>query len=53
MQSFENLEEERHFREKLNQISNIQQTRKPFEKQIYLASNAEKTAIFNDKIFKS
>ena len=53
MESFERLEDERQFREKLNQTSYSPPTRKPFEKQIYLASNDDKTAFFNDKIFKS
>ena len=53
MESFERLEDERQFREKLNQTSYSPPTRKPYEKQIYLASNDDKTAIFNDKIFKS
>ena len=53
MESFERLEDERQFREKLNQTSYSPPTRKPFEKQIYLALNDEKKTIFNDKIFKS
>ena len=53
MESFERLEDERQFREKLNQTSYSPPKRKPFEKHIYLASNDGKTAIFNDKIFKS
>lgn len=53
MESFERFEDERQFREKLNQTSYSPPMRKPFEKQIYLASNDDKTAIFNDKILKS
>jgi hypothetical protein len=53
MESFERLGDERQFREKLNQTSYSPPTKKPFEKQIYLASNDDKTALFNDKIFKS